>query len=129
MIHKLPSPLSGHVRIVFELPPCIWADQIAVVGDFNHWCKESTPMQQDHDGIWRAVVDLPQGGRFEFRYWVNGGWLTDHHADGYIANRYGSDNSIVLAMPAEQHLLVDRLCSKVRNGDRAPGYHPPRHAG
>jgi hypothetical protein len=119
MIHKLPSPIPGSVRIVFELPSFIWADRIAVVGDFNQWCQESTPMHQEQDGTWRAIVDLPLGGRYQFRYLVNGIWMTDHHADGCAANRYGSDNSIVLAIPAEKHLLVDRLCSQVRNGGHA----------
>jgi 1,4-alpha-glucan branching enzyme len=127
MIHKQPSPVPGSIRIVFELPPFLWADHIAVVGDFNRWCPTATPMQQDLDGVWRAVVDLPQGSRYEFRYLVDGAWLTDAHADGYVANAYGSDNSLVVAMLAEEHLRVNRLCSHVWNGGRTPGYHRPRH--
>ena len=42
MIHKTQSPLPGHVRVVFELPSCIWADRIFVVGDFNHWNERAT---------------------------------------------------------------------------------------
>jgi 1,4-alpha-glucan branching enzyme len=127
MIRKMPSPIPGHVRVVFELPPFIWADQIAVVGDFNHWCQTATPMQQDRDGVWRAVIDLPQGSHCEFRYLANGEWMTDYHADGYVASIYGTDNSLVVATLPGQ-LIVERLCSQVWNGGRPPGHHRLRHA-
>jgi 1,4-alpha-glucan branching enzyme len=128
MIYKRPSPTPGCVRIIFELPTCIWADHIAVVGDFNHWCKTATPMQQNREGVWRATIDLPQGSCTEFRYLVDGAWLTDAHADGYVANAYGSDNSLVVATLDKAHLVVERSCSQVWNGDAMRGYHQPRHA-
>ncbi len=46
MIHKQPSLYPGHVRIVFELPSCLWADRIFLVGDFNQWDEKQTPMRQ-----------------------------------------------------------------------------------
>jgi hypothetical protein len=59
MIHKLPSSAPGHVQVVFELPPFLWADHIAVVGDFSQWCPTVTPMQQDRDGVWRVAEGTP----------------------------------------------------------------------
>jgi hypothetical protein len=101
MIHKLPSPFPGHVRVVFELPSCLWADRIYLIGDFNQWDEQSTPMQQERDGVWRARVDLPIGNQYQFRYMIDGQWKTDNHADGFAQGIYGTDNSVVYAaLPA-----------------------------
>lgn len=83
MIHKTPSPVAGHMRVVFELPATLWADRIAVAGDFNQWCSASTLFRQAPDGAWRAVLDLPVGRQYCFRYLLNGDWHTDGQADGF----------------------------------------------
>lgn len=98
MIHKQSSPYPGHVRVIFELPSCLWADRIFLVGDFNHWDEKSIPMRQDRDGVWRATVDLMVGQHYQFRYMVDGQWKTDYHADGFAQGHYGADNSVVHAM-------------------------------
>jgi hypothetical protein len=95
MIRKLVSPVCGQVRVTFELPSCIWADRIAVTGDFNDWSHTATPLRQGRDGVWRASVDLPANRRFEFRYLIDGKWQTDYHADGSHTNEFGSENSVV----------------------------------
>jgi hypothetical protein len=97
MIHKQPSPFPGHVRVTFELPSCLWADRIYLIGDFNQWDERSTPMHQERDGVWRAHVDLPAGTQHQFRYMIDGQWKTDYHADGFAQGHYGVDNSVVFA--------------------------------
>ncbi len=97
MIRKTVSPKPHHVRVIFELPACIWADHIFLVGDFNDWNVTATPFVQGRDGVWRAVLDLPEGKTYQFRYLVDGNWQTDFHADGWIQNEYGSQNSLVVA--------------------------------
>ncbi|RME61953.1 MAG: hypothetical protein D6790_07025 [Caldilineae bacterium] len=103
MIHKIPSPKPGHVRVIFELPACLWADRVFLVGDFNDWDTAVTPFVQGRDGVWRAILDLPCGREFQFRYLVDGRWQTDYHADGWVENEFGSQNSIVnTSLPAEE---------------------------
>lgn len=112
MIHKFPSAKPGCVRVTFELPSCIWADRIFVVGDFNEWSTTATPLAQERDGVWRVTLDLPQGSRYEYRYLIDGHWKTDCHADGFATNAHGSENSIVcttLPMP----VMVERASSQV----------------
>lgn len=111
MIHKQPSSYPGHVRVIFELPSCLWADRIYLVGDFNQWNEQATPMHQGRDGVWRAMVDLPAGQQFQFRYLIDGQWKTDYHADGFAQSIYGADNSVVqatlpVAVLEEQSCLV-----------------------
>lgn len=45
MITKLESAKVGRVRVVFELPAHLWADQVFVVGDFNDWNRYSLTMR------------------------------------------------------------------------------------
>lgn len=97
MIKKLQSPIPGHVRVVFELPSCLWADRVFLSGDFNSWRAEEIQLRQDRNGVWRTMLDLPVGRRYEFRYLIDGEWRTDFHADGQADNQYGSQNSLVIA--------------------------------
>jgi hypothetical protein len=107
VIYKAASSIPDHVQVTFELPACIWADRIFLVGDFNAWNESATPMHQDRDGVWRATIDLPYGSRCEFRYLIDGQWKTDYHADGFTANVYGSDNSVVEAtLPQTMRVLI-----------------------
>ncbi|HRJ42468.1 MAG: isoamylase early set domain-containing protein [Caldilineaceae bacterium] len=98
MIRKTVSPKAGCVRVFFELPACVWADRIFLVGDFNDWSRSVMPFAQSRDGVWQAIVDLAAGGHYEFRYLVDGHWQTDFHADGWATNEFGSQNSIVHAV-------------------------------
>jgi 1,4-alpha-glucan branching enzyme len=81
MIDKTHSPLLHHIRVTFALPAWVWADQISVVGDFNQWRANATPMHQERDGSWRTMVDLPCGRCYEFRYLIDSEWRTDLQAD------------------------------------------------
>ena len=113
MIYKILSPQPNHVRMIFELPACVWADRIFLIGDFNQWCATTTPMRQDREGVWRATVDLPCGSRCEFRYLIDGQWKTDYHADGFTTNVYGTDNSVVEATLPNEMLTLERISSQV----------------
>jgi hypothetical protein len=120
MIHKTHSPLPGHVRVVFELPASLWADRIFLVGDFNQWNQNATPMRQDRDGIWRAAIDLRYGTQAEFRYLIDGEWRTDYHADGQTYNSFGSENSIVHAELPELTPGLDLSGSHIRESLSRP---------
>jgi len=114
MIYKTLASTSGKVRVTFELPSCIWADRIYLVGDFNQWDEQATPMRQDRDGVWRAVIELEYGSQCEFRYLIDGQWRTDYHADGHTNNEFGSENSVITAVLPEDARLVERLSSRIR---------------
>ena len=95
MIIKTESTIPGHIHVVFELPSCVWADHIYLTGEFNEWDSSTLPMRQTRDGVWRVELDLPCDHTYEFRYLVDGHWITDSHADGLTTNPYGTQNSIV----------------------------------
>jgi hypothetical protein len=107
MIRKYRSPVPGHVRVVFELPSCVWADRISLTGDFNNWRENDILLQQTRSGVWQAAVDLPLGARYQFRYVVDGQWRTDSHADGISDNIYGTQNSFVVAELPESEQIQE----------------------
>ena len=107
MIRKYRSPVPGHVRVVFELPSCVWADRISLTGEFNNWRENDILLQQTRSGVWQAAVDLPLGASYQFRYVVDGQWRTDSHADGLSSNMYGSQNSFVIAELPESEQLQE----------------------
>jgi 1,4-alpha-glucan branching enzyme len=107
MIRKYRSPIAGHVRVVFELPSCVWADRISLTGDFNEWRENDIMLQQTRSGVWQATVDLPIGTRYQFRYVVDGQWRTDSHADGTSDKSFGSQNSLEIANLPESEQIQD----------------------
>jgi 1,4-alpha-glucan branching enzyme len=84
-------------KVTFILPSAIEAHSAAVVGEFNDWDNQATPMQQDKDGLWKAEIKLEAGREYEFRYHVNGEeWHNDWDADRYVMHPYGGENSVVV---------------------------------
>ncbi len=88
---------GGRVRVTFELPSNMWAEQVNLVGEFNDWDTTATPMTRNRtDANWRVSLDLEGGRRYRFRYLVDGReWLNDWHADDHVENPYGSFDSVV----------------------------------
>jgi hypothetical protein len=99
MIRKKQSPIPNMLSVTFELPASLWADRIVLVGDFNNWDPAATLLLQDRDGVWRTVLELPIGQRYEFSYLIDGCWSTDLHADDCCHNIHGSLNSVVFTDP------------------------------
>lgn len=83
-------------EVTFVLPSDIQAGSAALVGDFNNWDKESLPMKQAKNGIWKAKVKLDAGREYQYRYLINNNeWQNDQAADRYAAHPYGGENSVV----------------------------------
>jgi 1,4-alpha-glucan branching enzyme len=88
---------NNRVRVTFEVSRTIWADHIALVGDFNDWDTHTCSLQQTHgDEDWHISLDLEAGHSYRFRYLVDGQeWMDDDHADGYVVNPYGGVDCVV----------------------------------
>lgn len=128
VIRKLPCPKPGHIRVVFELPASTWADQVYLVGDFNHWGREPIPLRQERDGVWRVVVELPVDVRYEFRYRIDDRWQSDSQADGHVPNPYGTQNSVLITSLAVRDSIDHRRSSASHRQHRQIGQSdPPMH--
>src|SRR5687767_15208613 len=94
MIDKQPGN-DGTRLVTFRLPTELEADTASVVGEFNDWSPDATPMERGDDGF-AVTVPLEHGRAYRFRYVLDGErWENDWAADGYVANEYGSDDSVV----------------------------------
>ena len=86
---------AGTVTITFRVPSVANAERINVVGEFNRWSKVANPMERNDDGF-VARISLPVGRTYRFRYLLDGQrWENDWAADGYTANEFGGDDSVI----------------------------------
>jgi 1,4-alpha-glucan branching enzyme len=90
---------NGCVRITFRISHHIWADGIALVGEFDGWDAQSHPLRRtDDDGEWHISLVLEANSSYRFRYLTDGKeWMDDDHADGYESNPFGGFDSVVFA--------------------------------
>lgn len=84
-------------RVTFNLAD-VNAAQVAVVGDFNSWNEQATPMKKSKTGF-SATVDLEPGREYQFRYLVDGQqWCNDDSADHYCETPFSdAHNGIIRA--------------------------------
>lgn len=80
------------VRFIFVDPK---ATQVAVVGSFNQWRKDATPLEATGvPGVWAVSVPL-EAGRHEYAFVVDGEkWSADPFAPA-ITDEFGTESSIV----------------------------------
>ena len=84
-------------KVTFYTPAAIEAETIYLVGDFNEWSEQATPMDKLKDGRFKVTLDLEKDAEYQFRYLVNGSeWHNDWEADKYVPNPYTGDNSVVV---------------------------------
>jgi hypothetical protein len=73
------------------------AGSISIVGDFNNWDINASPMIRDKNGDFRFTLKLSGGREYRFKYLIDGSrWENDWLADKYVANAFGSDDSVVI---------------------------------
>jgi len=74
------------------------AKQVALAGEFNNWDATSHLLKKQKDGSYKATVELPVGGEYQYRYVIDGAkWENDWAADKYVASGVsGVENSVVI---------------------------------
>lgn len=86
-------------KVTFSLPKgaAEGAQCVSLVGDFNDWNPEATPMRKLKSGEYHATVDLAQGRSYQYRYLMDScRWENDWSADTYVWSMYGNcENSVV----------------------------------
>jgi 1,4-alpha-glucan branching enzyme len=80
------------VEFVLKMPQ---AQSACIAGSFNNWDAKKTPMRKEGSAGWKASVPLP-AGRHEYRFVVDGQWISDPNARESVKNQFGSTNSIVV---------------------------------
>jgi len=72
------------------------AKSVALVGDFNSWNTNLTPLRKDESGLWFAEVEAPTAGRYQYKFIVDGSrWLEDPSNGMKVPDNYGGLNSVL----------------------------------
>jgi hypothetical protein len=89
-----PPPSVVPTQFVLEAPR---ASRVALVGDFNAWDVNETPLVRDpSSGIWTATVRLAPG-RHTYAFMVDGrAWTLDPRAPTAQDLEFGTPSSVVL---------------------------------
>lgn len=70
------------------------AQDVCVAGSFNDWKPQATPMVPLGNDRWSKEFTLPDG-RYEYKFVVDGVWITDINARENVLNPFGSMNSVL----------------------------------
>lgn len=88
-------------KVTFSLSPetVNGAKSVALVGEFNDWDAAAAPLKKQKDGSYKATVELPVGGEYQFRYLIDGEtWCNDDTADKYVQSGVSSDDNSVIVL-------------------------------
>jgi 1,4-alpha-glucan branching enzyme len=80
------------IEFILKMPQ---AQSACLAGTFNGWDSKKTPMRKDGSARWKATVPLAPG-RHEYRFVVDGQWISDPNARESVKNQFGSTNSVVV---------------------------------
>lgn len=82
------------------------AREVFLVGDFNDWRTDATPMERGLDGVWHAAIYLTEGA-YEYLYFEDGEYVPDGQNPLTKPNPYGGSNSIVIVGNPPKSPLVE----------------------
>lgn len=114
------SPKTKKVSFQITLPE---ADSVYVVGDFNGWSGDATPLKKGRGGVWKTDVKV-ESGDYQFRYLVNRNeWVNDDEAPA-VPNQFGSHNSVIhveypAAKPAAKKPAAKKATAKKSSNGKA----------
>ncbi len=98
MLMTLNSPVRGAVKVVDEGIKFTYYDpnagKVFLAGSFNNWSTTQTPMNKNQEGTWSTTLNLDPG-EHEYKFVVDGAWITDMENPNTKSDPYGGMNSIV----------------------------------
>lgn len=88
---------KSKVRFSLSKDEANGAKKVQLVGEFNDWDKDATPMKKQKTGEFATTLDLETGREYQFRYVINDErWINEKEADKYVSNNSGDENSVVV---------------------------------
>lgn len=96
LIKKSYTKTGKKCRVTFKLPSLVSADSALLLGEFNNWDNASSPMKKLKNGDFSTTLSLNAGQSYRFRYLLDESrWENDWEPDGYVANDFGTEDSVV----------------------------------
>ena len=82
-------------KVTFSVPAEA-ANKVTVLGSFNEWNENNAvQLKKLKNGTFKGTVALEKDNSYEFRYLVDGTFINDEKADGYVANEFGGENAVL----------------------------------
>jgi hypothetical protein len=87
-----PVAAQQMTRFVFNAES---ASRVTIVGDFNDWDPDASPLQEMGKGVWTITIPLAPG-RYQYTFVVDGtSWVADPGAPRTLEDDFGQPNSII----------------------------------
>lgn len=83
---------SATFRFSFRSPGGV--KEVLVAGSFNQW--KPVTMRKQKNGSFAVTLAIP-AGTYEYKFIVDGHWMTDPDNASYVPNPYGTVNSVAKA--------------------------------
>jgi len=94
--YQLPIRVEIKQKHIFRFRPKTKPRSISVFGQFNFWNREDLYMSdEDGDGEYEIEVELDPG-RYEYKFFMDGGELIDPTNPVKVPNPFGDFNSILM---------------------------------
>ena len=82
-------------KVMLVCRPEPWVNNVALVGSFNNWDKETDPMEREEDGSFRFAIAL-NPGVYSYKFVLNGSvWIPDPSVAEQQPDNLGGQNSIL----------------------------------
>ena len=85
-----PVETNSGVKFVYKGQ----AENIFIAGSFNDWNVSKNPLKQVKKDIWEIVLPL-DAGKYQYKFVVDGNWITDAENPNTIDDGLGGKNSVV----------------------------------
>ncbi|MEO8201602.1 MAG: isoamylase early set domain-containing protein [Gemmatimonadota bacterium] len=96
---RLTVPPMERVAFGLEAPA---ATRVTLVGDFNNWDPDATPLVRSEHGRWETVVPL-EPGRYQFTFVVDGSrWVRDPRLPAAVGEDFGEPTSVITIIPVSR---------------------------
>jgi alpha-amylase len=100
-----PHPVDGGVLFSYRAPK--GTASVYLAGEFNGWSTRATPMtDEDDDGLWRTWYPLRAGRSYEYKFVVDGQWVTDPNAPQTDSSNY-NNGVVFVAEPGVPYAVMD----------------------
>ncbi|MFC1595960.1 AAA family ATPase [Candidatus Margulisiibacteriota bacterium] len=70
------------------------ARTVQIAGEFNNWDPNKTALKKDKAGNWATSFPLKKGS-YQYKYVVDGAWITDPHNSKIAETEIGGINSVI----------------------------------
>ena len=133
MASRVPDKYKGFVRlgkaeagttgkkmvklVIFKYKPQGAVGNVFLAGTFNDWNEAKTRMTDDDgDGVYEVTLLLPVG-RYQYKFVVDGKWITDESAKAFADDGFGGKNSVIVVDDSFPDAVLEKGDGLIRTED------------